>query len=43
MGVSLLIIEDEPAILDFLSDNLRQDDHRVVGASTQRSRTGIAR
>ena len=34
MGVSLLVIEDEPAILDFLADNLRQDDHRVVGASS---------
>ena len=34
MGVSLLVIEDEPAILDFLADNLRMDDHRVVGASS---------
>ncbi len=34
MGVSLLVIEDEPAILEFLADNLRMDDHRVVGASS---------
>jgi two-component system phosphate regulon response regulator PhoB len=34
MGATLLIVEDEPAILDFLADNLQQDEHRVVRAGT---------
>jgi DNA-binding response OmpR family regulator len=34
MGASLLIIEDEPSIVDFLVDNLRQDDHRVCTAGS---------
>jgi len=32
MGASLLIVEDEPSITDFLADNLRQDDHQVATA-----------
>ena len=34
MGASLLIIEDEASILDFLADNLRQDEHDVTCASS---------
>jgi DNA-binding response OmpR family regulator len=29
MGARVLLVEDEPAIADFLADNLRQDDHHV--------------
>jgi DNA-binding response OmpR family regulator len=34
MTATLLIVEDEPAIVEILADNLRQDDHRVVCASS---------
>jgi DNA-binding response OmpR family regulator len=34
MGASLLIIEDEAAIADFLAENLRQDDHDVETAGS---------
>jgi DNA-binding response OmpR family regulator len=29
MPANVLIVEDEPAIVDFLRDNLREDEHRV--------------
>ena len=34
MGANLVLIEDEPAIVDFLVDNFRQDDHNVTAASS---------
>jgi two-component system response regulator MtrA len=36
MSANVLIVEDESAIVDFLRDNLRQDEHRVAAAGTVR-------
>jgi DNA-binding response OmpR family regulator len=36
MPANVLIVEDEPAIADFLRDNLRQDEHKVAAAGTVR-------
>ena len=32
MPANVLIVEDEPAIVDFLRDNLREDEHSVTGS-----------
>ncbi len=36
MGANVLIIEDEAAIVDFVVDNLRQDDHQTQSATSVR-------
>ena len=36
MPANVLIVEDETAIVDFLRDNLRQDEHRVTAVGTAR-------
>ncbi len=34
MGAHVVLVEDEPAIADFVGENLRHDDHRVAVAGT---------